>query len=446
MSEELLGWLEDKSITEVECLVSDMAGIPRGKIVPVNKFKAALRDNTLRLPEYVFGQLVTGEYMDSEVLQETGADINLVPDASCYWLVPWYKEPTAQIIHDAVYHDGSVVDLSPRQVLKNVIACFDALDLKPIIAPELEFFLVRREVESNTPLSPPVGRSGRAELARQAFGIDAVNEFDPLFEDIYDYCDAQQLDVDTLSHEAGAAQMEINFNHGDALMLADQTFLFKRTVRQAALDHDVHATFMAKPMQNQPGSAMHIHISVIDKNTGQNIFSDRDGEPTDAFNNAIGGMQKFLPAAMPLMAPYVNSYRRLLAGEDSPTNLAWGVDNRTVGLRVPQSRPQNRRIENRVPGADANPYLAIAATLAAVYLGISQEIRARRELTKSGLELTTIPRNLDVALDNLAKAGDLHTVLGERFVRIFDEIKRAESDAYLQVISPWEREYLLLNV
>ena len=446
MSDELLGWLEDKSITEVECLVSDMAGIPRGKIVPVNKFKSALRDNTLRLPEYVFGQLVTGEYMDSEVLQETGGDINLVPDASCFWLVPWYKEPTAQIIHDAVYHDGKVVDLAPRQVLKNVIKCFDALNLKPIIAPELEFFLVRRETESNTPLSPPVGRSGRAELARQAFGIDAVNEFDPLFEDIYDYCDVQQLDVDTLSHEAGAAQMEINFNHGEALSLADQTFLFKRTVRQAALDHDVHATFMAKPMQNQPGSAMHIHISVIDQDTGRNIFSDAEGEPTDAFNNAIGGMQKYLPAAMPLMAPYVNSYRRLLAGEDSPTNLAWGVDNRTVGLRVPQSRPDNRRIENRIPGADANPYLAIAATLAAVYLGIHQEIRARRELTKSGLELTTIPRNLDVALDNLMKATDLHAVLGERFVRIFDEIKRAESDAYLQVISPWEREYLLLNV
>lgn len=446
MSDELLDWLEDQSITEVECLVSDMAGIPRGKIVPVNKFKSALRESTLRLPEYVFGQLVTGEYMDSEVLQETGADINLVPDASCFWLVPWYKEPTAQIIHDAVYHDGRVVDIAPRQVLKNVIACFDQLGLKPMIAPELEFFLVKREMEANTPLSPPVGRSGRAEMARQAFGIDAVNEFDPLFEDIYDYCDVQKLDVDTLSHEAGAAQMEINFNHGDALTLADQTFLFKRTVRQAALDHDVHATFMAKPMQNQPGSAMHIHISVVDKETGMNIFSGKDGEPTDAFNNAIGGMQKYLPAAMPLMAPYVNSYRRLLSGEDSPTNLAWGVDNRTVGLRVPQSRPANRRIENRIPGADANPYLAIAATLAAVYLGITQEIRAKREQTKSLHDLTTIPRNLDVALDNLTKATDLHPVLGERFVRIFDEVKRAESDAYIQVISPWEREYLLLNV
>ena len=159
MSDELLGWLEDKSITEVECLVSDMAGIPRGKIVPVNKFKSALRDNTLRLPEYVFGQLVTGNIWIARCCRDRG-DINR-SDASCFWLVPWYKEPTAQIIHDAVYHDGKVVDLAPRQVLKNVIKCFDALKLKPIIAPELEFFLVRRETD-------PIRR------CRRLWGVRAV--------------------------------------------------------------------------------------------------------------------------------------------------------------------------------------------------------------------------------------------------------------------------------
>ncbi len=442
---DVLDWLERHAITEVECLVSDMAGIPRGKIVPVNKFRAAIAEQNLRLPEYVFGQMVTGDYIDSEVLRETNSDIILQPDITGMRLVPWYKEPTAQVIHDATYHNGDVVDVAPRQVLKNVLKCFDEIGLKPIIAPELEFFLVRREAAAETPLSPPVGKSGRAEMAPQAYGIDAVNEFDPLFEDIYDYCDVQKLDVDTLSHEAGAAQMEINFNHGEVLDLADQTFIFKRTVRQAALDHDVHATFMAKPMQTQPGSAMHVHVSLLDQD-GNNIFSDDNGQPTDKFNHAIGGMQRYLSAAMPLMAPYVNSYRRLLSGEDSPTNLAWGVDNRTVGLRVPRSSPDHRRIENRIPGADANPYLAIAATLASVYLGLTGEVKARREQTKSAEDLTTIPRNLDVALDKLEKETALHDVLGEEFVRVFIEIKRAEGEAYLQVISPWEREYLLLNV
>ena len=273
-----------------------------------------------------------------------------------------------------------------------------------------------------------------------------MNEFDPLFEDIYDFCEAQNLDVDTLSHESGAAQMEINFNHGEAMSLTDQAFLFKRTVRQAAVNHDVHATFMAKPMQKQPGSAMHIHVSLIDRETGLNIFSNSDGEASERFYHALGGMQKYLPAAMPLMAPYVNSYRRLLSGVDSPTNLAWGVDNRTVGLRVPRGEPTHRRIENRIPGADANPYLAVAATLAAVLLGLEKKCTPKKELTKSGEDLTTIPRNLDVALDALAKEADLHDVLGKQFVTVFDEVKRAENQAYLQVISPWEREYLLLNV
>ncbi len=446
MSLPLEEWLDHHAITEVECLVSDMAGIPRGKIVPVNKFRAALNDRNLRLPEYVFGQMVTGDYVDSEVLGETISDIILIPDPSSVRLVPWYSEPTAQIIHDAIYYDGSIVHVSPRQTLKAVIERFEAMNLIPIIAPELEFFLVRKEKEADTPLSPPIGRSGRAEMAPQAYGIDAVNEFDPLFEDIYDFCEAQNLDVDTLSHESGAAQMEINFNHGEAMSLTDQAFLFKRTVRQAAVNHDVHATFMAKPMQKQPGSAMHIHVSLIDRETGLNIFSNSDGEASERFYHALGGMQKYLPAAMPLMAPYVNSYRRLLSGVDSPTNLAWGVDNRTVGLRVPRGEPTHRRIENRIPGADANPYLAVAATLAAVLLGLEKKCTPKKELTKSGEDLTTIPRNLDVALDALAKETDLHDVLGKQFVTVFDEVKRAENQAYLQVISPWEREYLLLNV
>ena len=446
MSLPLEEWLDQNTITEVECLVSDMAGIPRGKIVPVNKFRAALNDRNLRLPEYVFGQMVTGDYVDSEVLGETISDIILIPDPSSVRLVPWYSEPTAQIIHDAIYYDGSIVHVSPRQTLKAVIERFEAMNLIPIIAPELEFFLVRKEKEADTPLSPPIGRSGRAEMAPQAYGIDAVNEFDPLFEDIYDFCEAQNLDVDTLTHESGAAQMEINFNHGEAMSLTDQAFLFKRTVRQAAVNHDVHATFMAKPMQKQPGSAMHIHVSLIDRETGLNIFSNSDGEASERFYHALGGMQKYLPAAMPLMAPYVNSYRRLLSGVDSPTNLAWGVDNRTVGLRVPRGEPTHRRIENRIPGADANPYLAVAATLAAVLLGLEKKCTPKKELTKSGEDLTTIPRNLDVALDALAKEADLHDVLGKQFVTVFDEVKRAENQAYLQVISPWEREYLLLNV
>ena len=439
-------WLKDQAITEVECLVSDIAGIPRGKILPVHKFSQAAAGQGLRLPEYVFGQSVTGAFLDSAVLNEIGKDVILRPDPATCRLVPWYSEPTAQIIHDAFDHDGSIVPFSPRAVLKRVLALFGSAGLRPIVAPELEFFLVQQSADANSPLATPSGRSGRAEKARQAYGIDAVNEFDPLFEDIYDHCEVQKIDIDTLSHEAGAAQMEINFNHGEALELADQTFLFKRTVRQTSLDHNVHATFMAKPMQEQPGSAMHLHVSVVDIESGRNLFVNEDSSESDQFYHALAGMQRYLVAAMPLMAPYVNSYRRQSNSEDSPTNLAWGMDNRTVGLRVPMGDAANRRIENRIPGADANPYLAMAATLAALWLGLQEQRRPTRQRKDSGEDLATLPRNLDIALDELERAKPLHEALGEDFVKLFTEVKRGEAEAFLEVISPWEREYLLLNV
>ncbi|MGB1709697.1 MAG: glutamine synthetase family protein, partial [Candidatus Puniceispirillaceae bacterium] len=389
---------------------------------------------------------VTGAYLDSEVLNEIGADVILRPDPDSCRLVPWYAEPTAQIIHDAYDHKGAIVPFSPRAVLKRVLGLFEDAGLAPVVAPELEFFLVEQSADANAPLVTPTGKSGRPEKARQAYGIDAVNEFDPLFEDIYDYCDVQKIDIDTLSHEAGAAQMEINFNHGAALELADQAFLFKRTVRQTALNHNVHATFMAKPMQEQPGSSMHLHLSVKETATGRNLFVGEDGSESEEFFHALAGMQRYLAGAMALMAPYVNSYRRHSLTEDSPTNLAWGMDNRTVGLRVPVGDPANRRIENRVPGADANPYLAIAASLAALWLGLQEKRRPTRPLKDSGEDLATLPRNLDIALDALEKASPLHDVLGEEFVKLFIEVKRGEADAFLEVISPWEREYLLLNV
>ena len=446
MSDALVEWLEENKITEVECLISDMAGIPRGKILPVAKYIAGLKSGGPRLPEYVFGQTVMGDYEDSEILQARVGDVILRPDVDSAFLVPWYKEPTAQIIHDAYYPDGRLVDVASRSVLKNVLKLFQEADLVPVIAPELEFFLVVQNSDPNYPLQTPPGRSGRAEKAKQAYGIDAVNEFDPFFEEVYDHCEAMGLDIDTLTHEGGAGQMEINFNHGDALALADQAFLFKRTVRQTALNHGIHATFMAKPMQYQPGSSMHLHCSLIDKKNGKNIFAGPDGEEAEPFFHAIGGLQTYLPTGMALMAPFVNSYRRLSLTYDAPRNVAWGYDNRTVGLRVPMGTSKNKRVENRIPGADANPYLAIAVTLACVWLGLQEEKAASKPVTKEQDKLFTLPRNLDAALDKLEKAKPLQDVLGERFIALFGEVKRAEAEAFLDVISPWEREYLLLNV
>ncbi|MDX5360442.1 MAG: glutamine synthetase family protein [Alphaproteobacteria bacterium] len=446
--DRLAAWLAERQVSEVECIVADMNGLARGKILPTKKFLDTFDERSLRLPESIFLQTVTGDMIDSEVLSETEPDVVLLPDADTIRLVPWYDEPTAQIICDAVYKDGGPVTVAPRQVLKRILALYAQRGWQPIVAPEVEFYLCQKNVDPDYPLVPPIGKSGRQENARQPYGIDAVNEFDPLFEDVYDYCEEQAIDIDTLIHEAGAAQCEINFNHGEPLSLADQTFLFKRTVRQAALRHDVYATFMAKPYQGEPGSAMHIHQSILDVETGRNLFSTPAGKDTALFKNYVGGLQKYLPGAMPLIAPNVNSYRRLIRDLSAPVNTHWGRENRTVGLRVPDSRPANRRVENRVPGADANPYLAIAATLACGYLGMRKRLKPTPEMTKSAYlsQRYALPRHILDALQKLKSATELREVLGPDFVQVYLEVKLEEHHAYQQVISAWEREHLLLNV
>lgn len=441
-------FLQRHRIDEVECLVPDMAGIARGKILPAEKFLKGMREHGLRIPEQIFIQTVNGDYAtDDPVTSPATIDVFLRAEVSTMRLVPWYEDPTAQVICDAYYFDGEPVEIAPRHTLKRVLRLFEEHGWRPVIAPELEFFLVDVNTDPDYPLEPPIGRSGRRETARQSYGVDAVNEFDPLFEEVYDFCEAQEIDIDTLTHESGAAQMEMNFNHGDALELADQTFLFKRTVRETALRHKVYATFMAKPMEREPGSSMHIHQSVVDMKTGKNLFAGKDGENTPLFLSYIAGLQKYLPAVMPLLAPNVNSYRRLMKHSDAPINTHWGLDNRTVGFRVPVSSPEARRVENRCAGADANPYLAIAASLACGYLGMVEELEPTKPVEGSGYRLAhTLPRTLYDALYRFSRSSGLKRVLGEDFVGVVSAVKDHELEAYQRVISSWEREHLLLNV
>lgn len=440
-------FLREHKIEEVECLVPDMAGIARGKILPAGKFLKGMKTHGLRIPDTVFVQTVTGGYPEEDVTPAEAGDCWLTPDPETIRIVPWYGEPTAQVICDAYDFDGKPIAISSRQVLRRVLELYAKEGWTPIVAPELEFFLVDVNTDPDYPLIPPIGRSGRRETSRQSYGLDAVNEFDPLFEEVYDFCEAQDIDVDTLTHEAGAAQMEMNFNHGPALQLADQAFLFKRTVREAALRHKVYATFMAKPMKGEPGSSMHIHQSVVDEE-GTNIFaSPSNGRSTKIFLSHIAGLQKYLPAVMPLLGPNVNSYRRFLRESDAPINTHWGIENRTVGLRVPHSDAQARRIENRLAGADCNPYLAMAASLACGYLGMKQKMKPRQPIEGSAYRLAhTLPRTLHDALHRFQGNRQVKDILGEHFVEAVVAVKEAELDEYQQVISSWEREHLLLNV
>jgi glutamine synthetase len=445
---ELEQWLNERRVTEIECLVPDLTGVARGKILPREKFT---EDRGMRLPEAVVAMGVTGEFPEEgpyyDVISPNDHDMHLQPDPATVRIVPWATDPTAQVIHDCYDRHGKLIKHAPRSVLRHICDLYAAEGWSPIVAPELEFYLVARNTDPDIPLKPPIGRSGRAETSRQAYSIDAVNEFDPLFEDVYDYCEKMELNVDTLIHEVGAGQMEINFFHADPLSLADEVFFFKRTVREAALRHDMFATFMAKPIAGEPGSAMHVHQSVVSKATGLNIFSNADGTPSKEFYWYIGGLQKYIPAAMALFAPYVNSYRRLVRSNAAPINIQWGTDNRTVGIRSPVAGPAARRIENRVIGADANPYVALATTLACGYLGMKHRIEPSPECKGDAyLGAFQLPRSLNEALSLLREETALHEVLGKEFVTVYTEVKEIEHAEFMKVISPWEREHLLLHV
>jgi glutamine synthetase len=332
-------------------------------------------------------------------------------------------------------------------VLKHILDLYAKEGLTPVIAPEMEFYLVERNTNPDMALKPPLGRSGRPETARQSYSIDAANEFEPFVEDMYAYGEAMGLDIDTLIHESGAAQLEVNFIHGNALDLADQVFTFKRMVREVALKHNIYATFMAKPMATEPGSAKHIHQSIISTADGNNIFATKEGEYSQAFYHYLGGLQKYTPFVMSFFAPNVNSYRRFTREVSAPINLHWGFDNRTTGLRVPDANARNYRIENRFPGADVNPYLSIAATLACGYLGMKNKIEptAPHEGNAYEEELA-LPRTLEEALRGLQEDKDVFELFGEKFIQLYTSIKLVEFEEFNQVISSWEREHLLLNV
>ena len=438
-------WLQENKITEVECLVPDMTGNARGKFIPAKKF---LKEDS-RLPEGILAQMVTGEYSDDfwELLDTVDGDMLLEPDPTTARLVPWANEVTGQIIHDCFTKDGKPHPFSSRNVLKRVLALYKKEGLTPVIAPEMEFYLVEKNPNPGLPLKPPIGRSGRPETARQSYSIDAANEFEPFVELMYNYCEAMELDIDTLIHESGAAQLEVNFIHGDPLDLADQVFTFKRTVREAALKNDIYATFMAKPMAEEPGSATHIHQSLLSSSTGDNVFATKDGEYSETFYHYMGGLQKYTPYVMSLFAPNVNSYRRFTREVSAPINLHWGYDNRTTGLRVPDAKPKNYRVENRFPGADVNPYLAIAATLACGYLGMKHKIQPSEAFEGNAYEEDVeLPRTLEEALRGLQEDQDIIDILGEKFIQLYTSIKLVEFEEFNRVISSWEREHLLLNV
>ncbi|MEJ6001236.1 glutamine synthetase family protein [Paucibacter soli] len=437
---QLAEQFQREGVREVECIFPDVSGYPRGKLMPAAGYAGGAE---LRIAQAIPMQCITGAYSSDPIFPDSDPDVRLRPDPATLRPVPWASQPRYLAIHDCVESSGELCAFAPRSVLQAVLARYGALGLHPVVAPEIEFYLCAANTDPALPLAAPVGRGGRAEVGQSAFSLNMRNALAPFWDEFHAALATLGIGADTWIHEMGLSQYEINLQHGDALAAADQAFLFKYAAKEIALKHGLNAVFMAKPIAGQAGSSMHLHQSVVDAQ-GRNIFSQADGSASPAFAQFIAGLQAYLPDLMLVFAPFINSYRRYVAGSQAPINLLWGHDNRSTGLRVPVSGAAARRVENRIAGADANPYLAIAATLAAGLAGMQERLRPSAPIAGNAYEQAhTLARSFLAAHAQLAASSAAPRLLGAPFVQAFLAVKSLEHESWLNEISAWELRYLL---
>lgn len=428
-------------IDEIECVTPDLNGVPRGKVMTAEGF---LEGRRLQLARGVLLQCIMGGYPASRFYGSDDGDVAMIPDPQQIHPLPWSHEPRALAICDTEELSGGPCNLSTRSQLKAVIARYAERGLAPVVATELEFFVFAPNADPAKPFQPPTGVDGRREEGHSAFSISSNNGLRPFFSEVYKCMAALGLPRDTFMHEMGVSQFEINLLHGDPLLLADQTFLFKHLLKEVALKHGLIVVCMAKPLAHTAGSSMHIHQSLVDSLTGRNVFSDEEGEPTALFRHFIAGQQACMADFTALFAPNVNSYQRLCHPYASPNNACWSHDNRAAGLRIPASAPAARRVENRLPGADANPYLAIAASLAAGLHGIERELEPTAPLQGEihVPDELSLPCTLHAALERLKRSQLAKELFGPEFIEGYIASKTLELTSFFDEITPWERRVL----
>lgn len=426
--------LVERAAKFLEVVVFDQAGSARGKLHPVNQ----LPGGNEKLPLAVFGQTVHGTYyMRPDNVEDK--DMLLRADPSTLRLLPWAKDTTASVFADCFTLAGEPVGAAPRFVLQRVLRHYEQAGLTPVVAPEVEFYLLPEDLACFTDSAEQQSLLEAIHpVPVEPYGVASLYDLDDFFMQLTQQCQAQEIALGSVSQELGPGQFEANFHHGPPLKLADDMVRFKRTVKRLAATMRLRAIFLSKLDEELPGSSMHIHQSVYDE-AGQNVFSAADGGPTPRLQAYLGGLQCYLKPALVLFAPYANSYRRFLSHWSSPVNLEWAIDNRTVGLRVPESPPEARRIENRLAGSDVNPYLAIAGSLAAGFLGLKEELKASDPVKGSAYEKPfALCRHLYEAVDALRGCKPLRELLGDEFVSLYTAMKLREYRDVQGRIPTWE--------
>jgi glutamine synthetase len=446
--EQARAWLSrHPQVKFVDLLLADQMGIPRGKRVTIAELEGVHR-NGLLLPASMFALDVLGGTVQATGLgfDEGDADRLCLPLPGTLVSVPWLGQEVAQMQVSMYDHDRTPFFGDPRHALERVLGRFAALGLKPVMAVELEFYLVDRERTAAGQVQPPrQPLTGRRECKTQINSMQELDEYSAIIASIDAAARQQELPTGTVLAEYGPGQFEVNLHHvDDALLACDHAIRLKRLVKGVALQHGLEATFMPKPYRDQAGSGAHLHVSLVDAQ-GRNIFAAEDPAGTEQLRHAIGGLAATINDSMAICAPTANSYRRFQPEAYVPLNPSWSVNNRGVAFRVPAGPPDSRRVEHRIAGADANPYLLAAIVLAGMHVGLTRRLDPGPVLAGNAYRDTTptIPLTWPEALDAFDRSEFAQEYLGERFARLFAQTRRGEMQDYHSYVPAIDHDWYL---
>jgi len=439
-------------IDAIDMIFTNMCGVPRGKRLRRHEVMAVYEQGRFLPGSIVIVDITGRDTEETGLVWEDGdADRTMRPIPGTLVPTPVAGADAAQFLVGYYELDGTPHDLDPRHVLGGVIDRFADMGLTPVVAVELEFYLLDgARGDDGRPRPVRTRPSGLTPDDIQVYGMREMEDVRPFIDSLYAYADAQRIPLESAISEYAPGQYELTLRHKpDALAACDDAVSYKRMVKAAANRLGLEATFMAKPFAASAGSGMHLHVSLLDA-AGDNVFAAEDPAGTPMLRHAIAGMQALLADSFAIFAPNANSYRRFRANSYAPVAPTWGVNNRTVSFRVPAGLPSSRHIEHRAAGADANPYLAVAAMLAGMHHGITGRLDPGPAVIGNGYALAEgvgqgdpMPSNWFSAVDRFAASAAMADYLGERFVRMYTIVKRTEQERFFATVPALDYDWYL---
>ncbi|MDH4566740.1 glutamine synthetase [Pseudomonas sp. BN414] len=437
---------QNPDIDAFEVFILDANGVPRGKLLHRDEL-LAVYESGRPLPSTILGLTMHGEDVENSGLVWDVGDIDCraYPLAGSLVRMPWRKMPTAAVqvsMHPQEGMPAAIAD--PRHVLVEVIDRLKADGFYPVMACELEFYLLDQKRDADGRPQPALDADGHRPRGTQVYGLRELEQIEPFLADLYAACKAQGIPARTAISEYAPGQVEITLEHGDALQAMDQAVRYKRLVKGVAHAHGMQACFMAKPFAEIAGTGMHMHVSLADAE-GRNLYASEDPAGTPLLRQSVGGMLKSLLDSLLLFCPNANSYRRFQANSYAPLAPTWGVDNRTVSLRVPGGPANSRHIEHRICGADANPYLAAAAILAGIHRGIREDIDPGNPIEGNGYAQATelLPTDWLTSLCALEQSSWARDAFGTAFLGVYQAVKRAEYRQFMSEVGEQDWRWYL---